>query len=285
MSETTSLPAIPEEPKEKKSSKWIEGLKLAILVITVVFVVLTYWNNTKTPHLYYTVTSSLPIKGEKGQITTYELVVINDGSKEAKDVQGIFYLHGMSIQDKQLTPGDLNGTVKVNQEMIQFTVPLLNTQDKATLSFIGANTEHVPERPRVVVRSEGVTGDDKPVTFYLSAFTLAASTLAFILVSIYIAYSLITTGSRLQLLHTRWMASSDQWLSFSVQMRSAIDELCAALNTSKETIKTMYNQNTNLKRENEDLKAKLAAKANRPRKSKAIEPPKDAPESPSPEAT
>jgi hypothetical protein len=182
-----------EGPKERRlldlpRSEWLKIILPCVLtfLLGIIGSQFLQWLTTKEPHLYYKVSDVVPfkgeIKGEKSQIGIINISLDNDGTKEARNVQETLVLHGAKVQGIKISPDHLNGSHHETEERVEINVPLLNPGETVKLSIFASNIEQLPVAPPIVVRAEGIQGENIPINNTFKTWLNAISSALFVVV-------------------------------------------------------------------------------------------------------
>src|SRR5262249_25662329 len=104
------------------------------LVVGLVSAGIIAWWNSKQPHLRYAVSDPIQHQGEKLKIGIINIVIINDGNKEAENLKCNLRLNGTAIQDVKVSPEHLKASVTVTNNKFDLTLPMLNPGESLQIS-------------------------------------------------------------------------------------------------------------------------------------------------------
>jgi hypothetical protein len=160
--------------------------------IAAAFALVIGWWNAKVPHLTFTVSDTIPFRGDKNQFGIINATVINDGSHEADDVECSFLLKDCNIREVKASPDYLNPSCSVVQDKAFVKVRLLNAGESIQISALTDNPDKLPARPVVVVRGKGVVGETVAKTN-----TIADIVVSIIGIIVMVGFLIAFTASRL----------------------------------------------------------------------------------------
>jgi hypothetical protein len=87
------------------------------------------------------------------------VIITNDGSKEAEDVDCSLLLKGSKIQEVKASPDNLNPAVSFDQDKASVKIKLLNVGEFLFVSALVNNPDSLPSDLSPQVRGKGVVGE------------------------------------------------------------------------------------------------------------------------------
>jgi hypothetical protein len=137
--------------------EWIKSL-LPFIFGIIAGLMLSWWN-AKAPHLAYTVSDPIPFHGDKTQFGILNVTIINDGSKEAEEVDCLLPLKGCKVQEVKASPDNLSPVVSFDQDKASVKVRLLNAGESLQISALANSPDTMPPNLTPQVRGKGVVGE------------------------------------------------------------------------------------------------------------------------------
>jgi hypothetical protein len=156
-----------DKPAEKTEPKFL-GLTLGDVVkmgltalLTLLVTLLIAWLTAKEPHLRFSVSEPIQFQGEKFKVGILNVVITNDGSKEAENVECSMRLEGTKIREVKVSPENLKPSISIKGDKAELAWPMLNPTENPQVSAL-LDAEMLSSKPDVKVRAKGIVGDSQP---------------------------------------------------------------------------------------------------------------------------
>ncbi len=121
------------------------------------------WWNAKEPHIKFSVSDPIQFPGEKLKVGIVNVLVSNDGTRYAKDLEVDLRLKGTRIQEVKTTPEILRPNITISGDKCFLTLPRLNHNETLQISSLAYDADKLEGHPDVSVRAEDVKGDNQPI--------------------------------------------------------------------------------------------------------------------------
>jgi hypothetical protein len=163
-----SAPSNVENQKNRSALlEWLRSKMAEILIAILIAVVSGWfgsWLTSSNPHLKVTVPEMGRFEGEKSNLRILSAIIVNDGSKEAEELECWIELPEAKIQEVSVLPETLQAE-KVQKKDSQVLIRLkrLNPNQYIQISGLAVNTGK-PDKPfKVEAWAKGVVGENQPI--------------------------------------------------------------------------------------------------------------------------
>jgi hypothetical protein len=149
---------------EKTSSVWLSRILSALLgiAVTVVGALIIQKLEAHDPHLSYSRTAAVPFSGQDRVVGIYQILLRDDGKKEAEDITCYIRIAGAKLEQyRVITVPSLVPTSTVISDSLTVKLPSLNPGESAQISMLATNPSWLPSIPEVSIRGKGITGEEQ----------------------------------------------------------------------------------------------------------------------------
>jgi hypothetical protein len=143
---------------ESKKINWMSVLLGAVITTAIgsIGTLTVNYLSRQEVSLQYIVNTTPQFFGSLANTAVYTLDVANTGKKEAKQLRGVVRFPGGNIEDHKLdAPAAMDHRERVSGDSFNISVPVVNPDDRFSISFVVKYKTSRPNTPSVDIRAEG----------------------------------------------------------------------------------------------------------------------------------
>jgi hypothetical protein len=134
------------------------GVVIGLLSGLVVFIagnLVVDWIRSDRPNLTYLAPDSIPFQGEAKKISTYQVIVTNEGKKAVDDVVCVVTVPDSRIEQNAVVPSSpsIEFHTAIGSDNLKLELPSLNPSESVQVSIVASGSNYLPIRPRVALSS------------------------------------------------------------------------------------------------------------------------------------
>jgi hypothetical protein len=145
-----------------KSEDWAKLIFGAVVgvVMGALGMMFANWWTSKSPYLWITGGETITFPGVKNQFAIVGFAVINDGTKEAEDVQFSFNSPDSAVQEVRAIPDSFGATASFDSKThdVSGRLGTVNVGESFQVSAMVTNPDKLPAKITPKVRGKGVVG-------------------------------------------------------------------------------------------------------------------------------